>query len=351
MVCQRVFELQGESLSQTFPPESAPSRPRPGKSGTIIEMQWKVSEWRHVDSADTERKVPCPPTTWQRSRDSLYRWTQTTGALTADQFTPPKSSLSLIQTTVEGERASERHRFNLGFVAVAKKEDDGWGLLGGAQVLCLASDSPLFSYASSFSSLPSFLPSLSSSHPKGDSLIRRLKILDSKHLTVADPLCPTDLVKTCMQNRRIKEAAAAAGLVPQLLGVAPEKAIKLTLSIVLLQSSQSCKICPQVAGEIPKGVPRMHRQETKYVEKVEVLMVVEEQEEKEEEEVGRRRRASACKPQTGWLRRGCTQAQSCLCQGNYPDAHPPLEELPVGRAANTLAPPFITLGKVVSKGI
>lgn len=65
-------------------------------------------------------------------------------------------------------------------------------------------------------------------------------------------------------------------------------------------------------------------------------------------EVGRRR-APACKPQTGWLRRGCTQAQSCLCQGNYPDAHPPLVEPPVGRVANALAPPFIAGGKLSSR--
>lgn len=62
-------------------------------------------------------------------------------------------------------------------------------------------------------------------------------------------------------------------------------------------------------------------------------------------EVGRRR-ATACKPQTGWLRRGCTQSQSCLCQGNYPDVHPPLVELLAERVANTLAPPFIGRGKL-----
>lgn len=63
-------------------------------------------------------------------------------------------------------------------------------------------------------------------------------------------------------------------------------------------------------------------------------------------EVGRRR-ATACKPQTGWLRRGCTQAQSCLCQGNYLDAQPQLVELPACRVANTLAPPFINGRKLL----
>lgn len=58
-----------------------------------------------------------------------------------------------------------------------------------------------------------------------------------------------------------------------------------------------------------------------------------------------RRRATACKPQTGWLRRGCTQAQSCLCQCNYPDVHPLLVEILAGRVADTPAPPFIAGGK------
>ncbi|KAI9526859.1 hypothetical protein NQZ68_035132 [Dissostichus eleginoides] len=254
----------------------------------------------------------------------------------------------------------------------------------------------------------------------------------------ATAVYPIDLVKTRMQNQRSSGSLVGElmyknsfdcfrkvvryeglfglyrGLVPQLLGVAPEKAIKLTVNdfvrgktrqkdgtiplaaeimaggfqrthsqelwcvhkvltsqptlfiCLILYSSRTLKrfggvfhskaggsqviftnpleivkIRLQVAGEITTG-PRVSAlsvirdlgffglyKETKCVEKavtvlaavVEVVVV----------EGGRGeagwRRASACKPQTGWLRRGCTQAQSCLCQGNYPDAHPALVEL------------------------
>ncbi|KAF6717563.1 hypothetical protein FQA47_020228 [Oryzias melastigma] len=64
---------------------------------------------------------------------------------------------------------------------------------------------------------------------------------------------------------------------------------------------------PHSRGKCAEAEALLLREETRpFVKAVVVLSAVE----------GRwgGRRAPACKPQTGWLRRGCTQAQSCLCQ-------------------------------------